>query len=98
MQVVVETFLNLGEPSSSTRRVRVVAGQGYDSDIRVECSKSMRYAHRLGQKFLLDVKWKIIPGAADCLYSNHRDLWHPLTDEEAKAIIIARRDGADFLE
>jgi hypothetical protein len=87
MQVVVETFLNLGEPSSATRRVRVVAGQGYPSTVRVECSKAMRHAHPLGQKFLLDVKWKVILGATDCLYSNYRDKWYPLTDEEAAAII-----------
>ncbi len=87
MHVVVETFLNHGEPSSASRRVRVVAGQGYDSAVRVECSKAMRYAYPLGQKFLLDVKWKAPRSATACLYSNNRDDWHPLTDAEAAAII-----------
>lgn len=91
MQVVVETFLNLGEPSSASRRVRVVAGQGYDSAVRVECSKSMRYAHPLGQKFLLQVKRKDTLGATYWLYSNYRDQWHPLTDEEAAVFIGSER-------
>lgn len=89
MQIVVETFLNRGEPSSASRRVRVVAGQGFDIAVRVECSKAMRHAYPLGQKFLLDVKWKAPRSATACLYSNNRDEWHPLTDAEAAAIIGA---------
>ena len=83
MFLVAETFLNPGEPSSAIRRVKALPGQGIEPLVRIECSRAMRHAFPLGQKFLLDVKWKYRNGAKDCLYSNHNDDWHPLTDAQA---------------
>lgn len=87
MLYAVETFLNPGEPSSATRRVRVLPGQGIDPEVRVSCSRSMRHQYELGQRFLLDVQWKYVDGAKDCLYANPNDTPHPLSKAEAKKYI-----------
>lgn len=87
MKIVIETFLNQGEPSSATRRVRPVEGQGLSTELRVECSKAMRNAFPLGKRFLVDVKWKHFGTGAECLYSNFRDAWNPLTDEQAMQLL-----------
>lgn len=96
MQIVAETFLNQGEPSTATRRVRPVAGQGYSSGLRIECSKAMRIAFPLGQKFLLDVQWKYFGTGAECLYANYRDKWHPLTDRQARQVLQSSVRWADL--
>lgn len=83
MLFVVETVQNPGEPSSATRRVRVVEGQGIDQAVRVSCSRSMRLEYELGQRFLLDVQWKYRDGNRDCLYANPRDKPHPLSNAAA---------------
>lgn len=55
MFVIVETFLNPGEPSSAVRRVRPVPGQQFPVTMRVQCSRSERDAHPLGTRFRLFV-------------------------------------------
>lgn len=58
MQVVIETFLNPGEPSSKRIRARPVAGQkGYSTRVRVSCSTAMRNKYPVGSRFLLEVRW-----------------------------------------
>ena len=40
--VIVETFIASGERSSSNVRVRPIPSEGFDPDIRVQCSNKMR--------------------------------------------------------
>ena len=87
MIYVVETILNPGEPSSATRRVRVVKGQGINEAVRVSCSRSMRNEYQLGQLFLLDVQWKYVDENRDCLYANPNDTPHPVSRVVAKNFI-----------
>lgn len=56
MYIVVETFLNHGEPSNAMYRVRPIEGQIYSSSIRVQCSRAMRNAFPLGTKFQIEVE------------------------------------------
>jgi hypothetical protein len=56
MFVIVETFLNPGEPSGAVYRVRPVNGQIFPSTMRVQCSRAMRQAFALGSKFRLPVE------------------------------------------
>lgn len=56
MFVIVETFLNPGEPSDAVYRVRPVNGQIFSSTMRVQCSRAMRQAFPLGSKFRLPVE------------------------------------------
>lgn len=94
MFIVVETFLNPGEPSSSKIRVRAVAGQGIAADVRVQCSKGMREEFRLGQRFLLEVNWCKPDAAKDFLTANFRDKPHPLSDAEAQRHISENFRGS----
>jgi hypothetical protein len=55
MFVIVETFLNPGEPSDAQYRVRPVEGQPFPSTMRVQCSRAMRQAFPLGSRFRLPV-------------------------------------------
>lgn len=56
MYVIVETFLNPGEPSDARFRVRPIAGQAFKTSMRVQCSRAMRKAFPLGSKFRLPVE------------------------------------------
>lgn len=54
----------------------------------------MRDAHPLGQKFILWVKPIEKQGGPTFLYSNHRDAWRPISDDEAaKFIAISYKKG-----
>jgi hypothetical protein len=87
MIYIVETFIAHGEKSRSPIRVRPVAGQGLSPTMRVECSKSMRTAYPIGQKFCINAKITQRLGSPDFLYSSYRDEWNPVTDEEAQKFI-----------
>ena len=87
MHIVVETFLNKGEPSTAKRRVRALDGQGIALNIRVQCSRGMREEFRLGQRFLLEVNWLNRETSDAFLSANYRDKPHPLSDEEARSYI-----------
>jgi len=56
MFVIVETFLNPGEPSNAIFRVRPIPGQAFPPSMRVQCSRAMRHAFPLGSKFRLPVR------------------------------------------
>lgn len=87
MLVIVETFYAENEKSGSPIRVRPLAGQGFSTEMRVECSKAMRTAYPVGQKFSLYAKVTSRLDGPDFLYSSYRDEWSPVTDEEAKKFI-----------
>lgn len=53
MFIIVETFLNPGEPSSAAYRVRPLPGQGHPPTMRVQCSRAMRHSAPLGARFRL---------------------------------------------
>lgn len=75
MYVIVETFSAGGESSSAKIRVRPVAGQGFPSTMRVECSRAMRESAPVGSKFRLWVKETSREGGVPFLYSNPNDKW-----------------------
>jgi hypothetical protein len=84
MLILVETFYANSEKSSSPIRVRPVAGQGLSTQMRVECSKRMRYACPVGQKFLLEAKIVHHEAGSSFLYSNYREKWYPVDEKEAQ--------------
>lgn len=50
-QVLIETYRNSGEPSANGIRARPIAGQGFDTSMKVECSTRMRDSHPVGTVF-----------------------------------------------
>ena len=87
MQIIVETFYAPGEKSRSPIRVRPLAGQGFCTDVRVECSKEMRRAFPVGQLFCIYAKLISRLDSPDFLYSSYRDPWNPVTKPEAEDFI-----------
>jgi len=87
MQIIVETFYAPGEKSRSPIRVRPLAGQGFTTDMRVECSKEMRTAFPVGQLFCIYAKLISRLDSPDFLYSSYRDNWNPVSEDEAQVFI-----------
>jgi hypothetical protein len=87
MKIIVESFLASSEKSGSSIRVRPISGQGFSTNMRVECSKTMRSAFPIGQKFLIYVQIKNCPGKQKHLYSNYKDPWNPISDKDAATFI-----------
>lgn len=54
--VAIESFRNPGEPSSASIRARPLPGQGFDRDMRVECSSKMRNNHPVGTIFIVQAQ------------------------------------------
>jgi len=87
MEIIVETFYAKGEKSGTSVRVRPLPNQGFDIEMRVECSKSMRTSFPVGQLFCLNVRRMSREGSPDFLYSNFRDPWRPVSPDFAKEFI-----------
>ena len=84
MKILVETYRSVGEPSSAAVRVRASPGQRLSGvevgGLSVECSKAMRSAWPVGQRFLLDVSLKERQGSGIHLYAGPRAAWCPDQD------------------
>lgn len=75
MFVIVETFLNEGEPSSASFRVRPIGGQAFPTTMRVQCSKAMRHSFPLGTKFRLPVSMVQREGGGTFLREIGKEPW-----------------------
>jgi len=75
MEIIVETFLNIGEQSSASFRVRPIQGQAFPQTMRVQCSKAMRHAYPLGTKFRLYVEVVQREKGGTFLREIGRDTW-----------------------
>jgi hypothetical protein len=85
MQLVVETFRNLGEPSSRPIRVRPVAGQ-LPGDFRVWCSVSQREAKPVGALFRVSASWVLPKGREPYLRISPGEPWIPVSPADALAL------------
>lgn len=81
-EVIVETFRAKGEWGSSKIRVRPVAGQGLDINLRVECSKKMREQCPIGSKIRIMLKLITNENGSSFLYAHHNANYKVLTDDE----------------
>lgn len=78
MFVVCETFLNPGEPSSATYRVRPIPGQPFSTSMRVQCSRAMRHSVPLGTRLKLWVTLVEPAYNEPFLRHNNSDPWEIL--------------------
>lgn len=81
MFVIVETFLNIGEPSTAEYRVRPVPGQAFPPSMRVQCSKALRRRYPLGAKFRFPVTLVQREGGGKFLRQIGTDPWEVITQE-----------------
>jgi hypothetical protein len=80
--VVIQTFLNKGENSRSKIRAAAVAGQGWSTALRVECSKEMRKETPIGSYILLEAQMSQNKGTP-IIYSHYSWQYEVITKEEA---------------
>lgn len=70
-KVAIETFRNPGEPSSASIRARPLAGQGFSTSMRVECSSKMRKNYPLGTVFVVEAQLIDKEGGNQFLYTHY---------------------------
>ncbi len=73
LSVIVESYI----PDSASGRhgkvhIRPVEGQGYPSEMHVECSKRLSENYPVGTRFRLDAKLTDREDAGEYLYSSYR--------------------------
>lgn len=84
---IVQTYKNLGEPSSKKVRVRAIPGQGVATDRNVECSEGMRLAHPVGSHFKVKCKVTDREGGKPFLYRHFKWDYELVSAEEAQKFI-----------
>jgi hypothetical protein len=87
MEIIVETYIAQGEQSSAKLRVRPVAGQGFDTSLKVRCSRSMREQFPPGSYFRMAVYQNSREGGPPFLESARKASWEHVTPEEAERFI-----------
>lgn len=87
MQIIIETFRNPGEPSSSKVRVRPFDGQ-FKESYRVWCSQSMRRAWPVGKLFRVWVTRVDQPDGESYLRIGLNHSWEPVSLSEAEKFIL----------
>ena len=70
-KVAIETFRNPGEPSSASIRARPLAGQGFSTSMRVECSSTMRKNYPVGSVFIVEAQIIDKEGGSQFLYTHY---------------------------
>ena len=90
--VVIETYVNPGDPSNAKIRARPLPGQGLDTEMKVECSRKMREGYPVGTKFVLKAKVIDRDGGTPFLYAHYNARYTVLSASEADAF-IKEQDG-----
>lgn len=93
MLIVVETFLNPGEPSRSPVRVRPLRGQ-FHKDYRVWCSKAMRAAWKVDSLFLVSVSFVVQEHKRTHLRISLKEPWQLIDRLAAERYIATHFDKA----
>lgn len=70
-KIAIETFKNPGERSSASIRARPLAGQGFSTSMRVECSSNMRKNYPLGTVFVVEAQLIDKEGGIQFLYTHY---------------------------
>jgi hypothetical protein len=89
MQIIIEIFKNIGEPSSNELRVRPLSGQ-FNKNYRVWCSKKMRSACSVGALFRVLVTRVHQPDGDSYLRIGLHTNWEPVTHDEAMRFVNKR--------
>lgn len=88
--VAIETYRNPGEPSSKAIRARPLAGQGFPTDMHVECSAKMRESHPVGTVFVVQAQVKQRQDGPEFLYTSWQWAYEVISSEAAKRKIASR--------
>lgn len=88
-RVAIETYPNYGEPSPSSIRARPLPGQGFSTEMKVECSKRMRFAHPVGTVFIVQAQVTDREDGTPFLYTSWQWKYEVVDREVAEAMIAA---------
>lgn len=92
-ELVIETYENIGEPAAERIRARPLPGQGFPTNMKVECSLKMRNKYPIGSKIKITAKVSNRQGGTPFLYSHYSWDYEILTDEQAKIFIAKHYPG-----
>jgi hypothetical protein len=84
-QIVIENYKDWSE--GGRIRARPLPGQGYSTNLNVECSKSMREKHPAGTKFLIWAKLTTAEHGVPFLYSSYKWAYEVYDEKQAKKFI-----------
>lgn len=88
-EILVETYENQGEPSSSRLRARPLPNQGLPTNVNVECSKKMRASQPVGTVFRIRAK---VTDREGTLFVYSRFSWrYEVVPEDHKEVKALRR-------
>lgn len=85
-----ETYKQVGEASSSRIRVRPLAGQGLDGNMKVRCSKALRSEHPIGTIFRLKAKVTSREGGTPFLHAPHTWPYEVITPKRARTCLSGK--------
>lgn len=86
MELIVETYRPHGDASSASIRVKPLPGQGIDTALRVECSRSMRAHYPVGALLKLEVRLTDREGTP-FLYAHPKAPFAKVSVDEARRFI-----------
>lgn len=86
MKIVIETFKNIGEPSSKRVRVRPASGQ-LNGEYKIWCSVSQREFYPIGSLFIVEATWVTPSNRKSFLRISPKDDWQLITTEHAKKFV-----------
>lgn len=92
MRILVETFVNPGEPSARSVRVRPCQGQ-FTRRYRVWCSEAARRERPIGSKFLVNVTEVHQPTSESYLRISPSEPWEQVSEAQAKKFLAAIAKG-----
>lgn len=84
--IIIETYLNIGEASNKPIRAHPCRGQGFDHKLNIECSADMRESFPVGSLFLVKVKVTEREGVP-FLYRHYRWDYKQISHEDAEQYI-----------
>jgi hypothetical protein len=89
-EVVIETYLSDGEPSSNKVRARPLENQGFSISMKVECATKMRNAHPVGTCFLIQAQVIDPEGGSPFLYTSWQWKYEVIARTVAIELVAAR--------
>ena len=84
--IIIKTYLNIGEASSKPIRAHPLPGQGYSPDMNIECSADMREQYPVGTLFQVKVKITDRDGSP-FLYRHYQWDYEVVSSDEAVRFI-----------
>jgi curved DNA-binding protein CbpA len=81
--VIVETYVNCGEPAHAKIRCRPLHGQGHGAGVKVQCSRAMRRKLGAGKLIRMKLRKRRFPSGNYCLFTPPNASYEVISPKEA---------------